>query len=64
MNNFKYHTVPELEKLTDNLKEEIEFLKKTTEMAHSTSVQARTLQDSIDMLREAEFEIMERTLLK
>ena len=61
--NFKYHSIQELEKLMDNLKEEIEHLKNTVERQNSTSAQKSVLDEDIDMLRMAEFEIMERSLL-
>lgn len=64
MHNFKYHTVEELEKLVDNLKEEIAHLRKTVENTNSTELQKRTLKESEDLLSHAEYEVLERTLLK
>ena len=61
--NFKYHTVEELDRLCDQLKLEIEHLKKTVGSIDATSVQMKTLEDSEQMLQAAEYEILERTLL-
>ena len=62
MHNFKYHDTEDLEKLVENLKVEIEHLKKTT--YYHTTMQTQALALSEDMLRHAEYEILERTLLK
>jgi hypothetical protein len=65
MHNFKYHTVEELERLMDNLKVEIEHLRRSVERSNwHSAILKGALEYDEDMLRHAEFEIMERTLLK
>jgi hypothetical protein len=57
MHNFKYHSVDDLERLIENLRTEVELLRKTADAT-------RLLKESEDLLRHAEFELLERTLLQ
>jgi hypothetical protein len=56
MNNFKYLSTKELEDLIDNLKIEIASLEKCDNMKPQLELDK-------EMLRDAEFEVIERTLL-
>jgi hypothetical protein len=71
-NNFKYHSIEDLEELIKNLKNEIDFAEGRTndhvELYPDlkdiiTDIDQRKLKDSKEMLRDAEYEILERTLL-
>jgi hypothetical protein len=72
MHNFKYHSLEELEDLIENLKKEIAFNggeavdlgELFPDVSSLPTIQERNMKDSEDMLRAAEFEVMERTLLK
>ena len=68
MQDLKYLTIPELEKFCDNLRLEIDHLKKTVEHQNTRyrdkTVAKQTLEVDEDMLNHAEAEILERTLLK
>jgi hypothetical protein len=61
MHNFKYHTVEELEQLIEQLKNEIAAYKPYVQ---GDDFKKKLLEESEDMLRHAEYEVVERTLLK
>jgi hypothetical protein len=63
MHNFKYHSLDELEKLIEICKNELAVLN-TYGPDDMNDHRAQARQYHGDMLREAEFEVMERTLLK
>ena len=64
IHNFKYHSVADLERLIENLREEITHLKMTVELNNATYQQRLALKESEDMLVHAEYEVLERTLLQ
>ncbi len=62
MQGLKYLTVEDLEKFIVNLKAEIDDLQKTSWRVGS--IAHKTLETSKEMLRQAEDEVLERTLLQ
>jgi hypothetical protein len=65
MHNFKYHSTEELELLIEGLKEEVARLKVWAE-AEAWNVDShhnKCLKIAEEMLRQAEDEVLERTLL-
>lgn len=58
-NNFKYHSIDDLERFIEHLKKEIASLESATK--RNTK---QLLEEDRRMLHEAEYELLERTLLQ